>query len=102
MTSEELTAYFIAKRIRISCHNAEDLQVLKAYLLAIDPNINTTCLRADDLGEFPYAGPTSYHQWVLWSTRDTVTWSVERALSELSAMTEVDEEIPRPNLEDVL
>ena len=102
MTSEELMFYFRSNHIRIGCRNAEDLQVLKTYLLAIDPNINTTCLRADDLIKFPYAGLTSYDKWVLWRAPDTVTWSVERALSELSAMTEVDEEIPRPNLEDVL
>ena len=102
MTSEEIMTYFRSNHIRIGCHNAEDLQVLKAYLLAIDPNINTACLIAGDLGEFPYAGPAGYDQWVLWRGPDTVTWSIERALSELSAMTEPDEEIPRPNLEDVL
>ena len=102
MTSEEIMTYFRSNHIRIVCHNAEDLQVLKAYLLAIDPNTNTICLNAGSLGGFPYAGPTSYDQWVLWRNPDTVNWSVERALSELSTMTEVDEEIPCPNLEDVL
>lgn len=102
MTSEEIMSYFRINHVRIVLPNAEDLQVLKTYLLSIDPNTNTDCLRAGDLGVFPYAGPTTYDQWVLWRAPDTVTWSVERALQELAAMEEADEEIPRPNLEDVL
>lgn len=102
MTSEDLMAYFRIKHIRIDCRKEKDLQALREFLLSIDPHTNMTCLRADDLDEFPYAGPSRYDQWVLWRVPDMVTWSIERALSELSIMTGDNEEIQCPNLEDVL
>lgn len=102
MTSKELMDFFRANHIRIDCHNAEDLRILKTYLRSVAISTNVSLLRKNDLSQFPYAGPTDYDQWALWRRPDTVTWSVERALSELSTMTEADEEIPRPSLEDVL
>lgn len=104
MTSEAFMDYLRVKHIRIDCHSAEDLRILKTYLRSVDLSMEVSLLCESDLSQFPYAGPTDYNQykWALWRIPDTVTWSVERALQEFTPVTEADEEIQRPNLEDVL